>query len=117
MEEDRTLSVINNYEANLKMQQKEQLRRNILEAASKNPDQYAEATKLSRMNNVPPAIVASDIDTYRNNAKLDDMTADEIISKHGILAQWLENPDNAALVHDDIGALTTVFDGVENVVS
>ena len=115
MEEDRTLSVINNYEANLKMQQKEQLRRNILEAASKNPDQYAEATKLSRMNNVPPAIVASDIDTYRNNAKLDDMTADEIISKHGILAQWLENPDNAALVHDDIGALTTVFDGVENV--
>lgn len=115
MDEDRTLSAINNYEANLKKQQAEQLRRNIIAASQRNPDQYAEAVQLSRMNNVPPAIVASDIDTYRNNSKLDDAIARKIVTQYKTFDEWLQNPDNAALVHDDIGALTTVFDGVENV--
>lgn len=115
MDEDRTLSAINNYEANLKKQQAEQLRRNIIAASQRNPDQYAEAVQLSRMNNVPPAIIASDIDTYRNNSKLDDATARKIVTQYKTFDEWLQNPDNAALAHDDIGALTTVFDGVENV--
>jgi len=87
-----------------------ELRQNILVAAQTNPEQYAEATRLGRTVQVPPEFVADDIDTYRNDLKLDDQTAGKIVSLYPNYEAWLAEPDNAKLAHDDVYNLTTVMD-------
>lgn len=87
-----------------------ELRQNILMAAPTNPDSFAEATRLGRTAQVPPDFVADDMDTYRNDMKVDDKTAEKIVSLYPNYEAWLSQPDNAKLAHDDVYNLTSVMD-------
>lgn len=94
---------------------KQTIRQNLMATASVNPDNYAEATKIGRSQNVPPRFVAADFDKYKNATKITDEQLSNIIKYPQQMQEWLDNNDNLALVHDDIGALTWAFDRVRSV--
>jgi len=111
-ETDLTPEMVGDYIRAESSRRQESLRQSILVASQTNPDQYAEATRLGRTVNVPPEFVADDMDTYRNDMKLDDQTAGKIVSLYPGYEAWLAEPDNAKLAHDDVYTLTTVMDTI-----
>ncbi|MDX9690531.1 MAG: hypothetical protein RBT70_08765 [Alphaproteobacteria bacterium] len=108
--EELTPDMVGDFMQQASTERRESLRQSILAAANTNPDQYAEATKLGRAAGVPPAFVENELDTYRNTMKMDDMTADRIVSLFPDYAAWLQEDDNAKLAHDDVGALLGTLD-------
>lgn len=108
--EEITPDMVGDFMQQASADRRESLRQSVLAAANTNPDQYAEATKLGRAAGVPPAFVENEIDTYRNTMKLDDMTADRIVTLFPDYAAWLQEDDNAKLAHDDVGALLGTID-------
>lgn len=97
-------------ENSLMEKNKEGIRQSVLLAAQTDADRYAEATRIGKSVNVPPEFVESDLDRYRNDQKLDDATAGKIVSSYPDLQRYLNDPDNAKLMHDDIPAIVSVLD-------
>lgn len=68
-----------------------------------NPDEYARALRLARKVGVSPAIVNPQVEQAVNSS---DATA--AVSQSPNVAAWFSHPDNAAVAHDDTGALSTL---------
>ena len=84
-------------------------RRQILTASlesakTANPDTRARAVELAKVANLPVDLVEDNLDEVaRNYRKVYD--PDDLRKSHPALADWLSNPDRAAISNDDMDSL------------
>lgn len=76
------------------------------------PDEEAEFRRLSTAAGLPLDTVRSQPDAVRNQVKLDSMNFDGMASTSPATTKFLGNPDNAAIAHDEPGALTAIEKGM-----
>jgi hypothetical protein len=70
-------------------------------ATTTTPDRAAESRRLSQLLGVPQAAVDRDFDAYSRDATLEKPYG-AIQQQTPHVAKWLEDPQNAALAHDDL---------------
>lgn len=70
------------------------------------PPVVAQSRQIGRALDTPAPIVEGEIDTYTQRAM--DASRSQAINDHPWLADWMSNPDNAALGRDDTPALSAV---------
>jgi hypothetical protein len=85
--------------ANVLDNQRTQLRTSLYGALDANPDEAAKAKALSAKSGVPVDIVQRNYAQVNRNVQLNEF--DETIKKSPVLGQWLSNPNNAKISHDD----------------
>lgn len=79
------------------------------QAVQQNPDQAAEAQKLSQQTGIPAQHIAADPKPFQDEAKAGQADVDTVASP--VTRQFLSDPNNAAVAHDDVSTLT----GIEQV--
>lgn len=82
------------------------LRASLRVASQQSPDAAATATAVARQTGIPEDIAARNPAEARGVAVAQQ--ADQLADKHPELSQWLSNPRNAAVAHDDLPTLTTI---------
>ena len=82
------------------------LRAHILRAQKHSPDQYAEIVKLSGKTGLPKSVIGNNIDDVRSKSELSDFDYQQIATKNPRLAEWMMQPDNAALSRDNMEAMS-----------
>ena len=81
-------------------------------ASSKQPDRQAEVMRLSKEMMLPPSVVDRQFDKVKVDRQRTQIDYGKFIDENPALSQWLSNPDNAGVAHDDVDAMK----GVENTV-
>jgi len=89
-----------------------ELRQSVLLARPTNPDTYAEATKIGRITDTPPAFVEADMGQYQDDLAIPDDLSNQIVTDFPDLANWMIEEDNIRLTHDDVPMLTSAVDKV-----
>lgn len=79
--------------------QRTQLRTSLYGALDSNPDEAARAKNLSNKSGVPVDIVQRNYAQVNRNVQLNEF--DETLKRSPLLGQWLSNPNNAKISHDD----------------
>jgi hypothetical protein len=92
--------------ANVLDNQRTQLRTSLYGALDANPDEAAKAKALSAKSGVPVDIVQRNYAQVNRNVQLNEF--DETIKKSPVLGQWLSNPNNAKISHDDSNNLAGI---------
>jgi hypothetical protein len=92
--------------ANVVDTQRTQLRTSLYGALDSNPDEAAKAKALSNKSGVPVDIVQRNYAQVNRNVQLNEF--DETIKKSPVLGQWLSNPNNAKISHDDSANLAGI---------
>jgi len=92
--------------ANVVDTQRTQLRTSLYGALDSNPDEAAKAKALSNKSGVPVDIVQRNYAQVNRNVQLNEF--DETIKKSPVLGQWLANPNNAKISHDDSANLAGI---------
>jgi hypothetical protein len=92
--------------ANVIDAQRTQLRTSLYGALDSNPDEAAKAKTLSAKSGVPVDIVQRNFAQVNRNVQLNEF--DETIQKSPLLGQWLSNPNNAKISHDDSSNLAGI---------
>jgi len=80
----------------------------------KDPDRMAKVMELSRQVNLPPDVVERNFDMVSRKQKLASNDYDSLVAKTPALAQWLAEPNNAAVAHDDVEGLTKIEQAVQD---
>lgn len=88
------------------------LRESIYTAKDANPDLTARALPIAGKLNLPASEVERDIDGYEKQAAFESNDYLRIVNDYPSLSRFLRDTENAKLAHDDIGALTSIFDVV-----
>lgn len=86
------------------------IQRTVVSAMDTNPDAAARASALAKKTNLPAQAVEQDLEFYEKDQKYGADYFSALNKKHPDLAAFLADPENAKLVHDDVSALTSVFD-------
>lgn len=110
----------NEYDAllvNDKSQQRDVLNQSMAVATQVDPDKRAKSIQLSQQMNLPPEFVEKNYDELSKNFKVQSLPYERIISEAPGTAKFMENPDNAAIAHDDIDNLTQIERGIKIVTS
>lgn len=84
--------------------QSSQLDASLIAAKGTNPDDYAKSVKLGRETGIPYNVVQLNRPAIEGQAQTE--RAKKAIKYDSIAAQWLSNPDNAKLAHDDVENLS-----------
>lgn len=92
-------------------QQATTVERNVQASIDKNPDEYAEVLRYSKQLGAPPDAIQSQLQQVRNSEKPKENDYHALAANTPGLARFLTNPDNAAIAHDDIPALSRVERG------
>lgn len=80
------------------------LRKSLLDTATSNPEQAAEARRLSLKFGAPPELIERNLDEYRRRERVD--VAPALQRQSPALSSWLqEHPSNAAIAKDDMEQL------------
>lgn len=87
------------------------LRTSLYGAVKQNPDEVARATQLARQTGLPTPIVQRNLQTVQQRATLD--RAEQMRIDTPALARQMENPDFAAIAHDD-GTLSRIETVLKN---
>jgi hypothetical protein len=87
------------------------LRQSLYGATKQNPDEFARARSLSRETGLPASLVARNLQTVQQRATLD--RAEQMRIDTPALARQMENPDFAAIAHDD-GTLSRIETVLKN---
>ncbi|MFT4197502.1 MAG: hypothetical protein QM601_06260 [Pseudoxanthomonas sp.] len=89
---------------NAKSEDQQRLAGATLMAQQTTPDQQAEVIDLSQRSGIPPAVVATDPDTVRQDVQRQQV--DTLAQQSPAVAQWLTaKPEHLALASDDLGTL------------
>lgn len=88
------------------------LRESIYTAKDANPDLTARALPIAGKLNLPASEVERDVDGYEKQAAFESNDYLRIVNDYPSLSRFLRDTENAKLAHDDIGALTSIFDVV-----
>jgi hypothetical protein len=79
------------------------LRQSVLGAVQSNPDQYAQAKRLSQATGVPAPVVERNLPDIQKRAQLNEY--DALLDTSPKLANRMQDPDFAKLAHDDTKSL------------
>ena len=88
------------------------LRGSLLSGQSQNPDQVAEAVKLSRTTGAPYEAIQPNLQEVAQGQRLDDY--ERMIQGHKTTQRFLTTPQNAAMANDDVGTLTAIERGIRD---
>lgn len=88
----------------LQASEKTVLRGSLLSGQSANPDQTAEAVKLSRKTGAPYEAIQANLPEVQQGARLDDY--EKMLAGAPATRKFLTAPQNAAMANDDVGNLT-----------
>ncbi len=69
------------------------------------PDRHAKAVQLGNEYEVDPNYVSEHLDAFESQSRRDRIDTDEIRRRAPRLAEWMREPDNAAVSHDEIAEL------------
>ena len=86
--------------------QRTQLRTSLYQSLDANPDEVARAKNLSGKSGVPLEIVQRNYAQVNRNVQLNEF--DQVLQKSPLLGQWLSNPNNAKISHDDSSNLAGI---------
>lgn len=75
-----------------------------LEAVKQSPAQAAENKSIATKTGLPLATVAADPARAKAKMKFDAIPIDEIMERHSTLGWWMSDPNNAAIVQEDVPA-------------
>lgn len=89
-----------------------QLRGSLLSGQSANPDQTAEAVKLSRKTGSPYEAIQANLPEVQQGARLDDY--EKMLAGAPATRKFLTAPQNAAMANDDVGGLTAVEQAIRD---
>lgn len=85
-----------------------QLRRSVSLAADRTPDRHAEVLRLSERTGLAPELVERNFDKVRGRAIAADPSYAKMLRETPAVAEYLSNPDNAAVSKDDHEQLGTI---------
>lgn len=74
----------------------------VSQATDTPPDRAADIQKLSIATGIPGDIVGRNYDAIKKNAAMAAIPAQPMLKDTPALAQWVQNPANAAVAHDDL---------------
>ena len=95
--------------------QRTQAKASLYNALLQNPDMAARAQKLGRQVGLPSDVVERNMPEVERNVALGDM--DRLLANSPTVAQWVADPKNAAVSHDDLGAMGAIESALRYVVS
>lgn len=95
--------------------QRSQAKASLYNALLQNPDMAARAQKLGRQTGLPADVVERNLPEVERNVFLSDF--DRILQNSPTVAQWVADPKNAAVSHDDVGVLGSIESAVRYAVS
>ena len=81
------------------------LRGSMVQTAGTNPDAAAEAHAIARRTGVPMQAVEQNLDAFRRRDHVESKPYQQIAEQTPHLAGWLEEPQHAAVAHDDLDKL------------
>jgi len=79
--------------------QRVQLRTSLYQSLNTNPDEAARARNLSNKSGIPVDVVQRNYAQVNRNVQLNEF--DRVLDRSPLLGQWLSNPNNAKVSHDD----------------
>lgn len=88
------------------------IKNNLYNAAAQSPDAAAANQSLARAANVPVETVAANPTPIKQQLAAQNTDATALIQTAPATAQFLANPNNAAIAHDDIPNLTAIEQGL-----
>lgn len=91
------------------------LRPTLLAASNENPDSYAESVNIAMREKLPPAVVHSRKGEFKKNIDFSDQVLSDLRDSSAGLYDWLQEPDNARIAHDDVGFLQNFSKSVMDV--
>jgi hypothetical protein len=77
----------------------------LAEAADKNPDQHAKVLKLAGETQMTPELVEENFNEIQARLNAQKVNPRKLSQEAPSLTEWLEDPNNAAIAHDDIDTL------------
>lgn len=86
------------------------LRLSIQQGMKQDPEAAARAQRIARERGIPSDTVARNLPKLQAEIDAESIDYSGIIANNESLADFLSNPENAAIAHDDIGALAKVSD-------
>jgi len=86
--------------------QAQQLRQSMGYGLDHNPDQRARTQVAASANGVNPAMVEGQESAFEKAAKLNSFDFDGFIKNTPVTADWMSQPENAAVAHDDLYNMT-----------
>ena len=104
---------LNEYDDLISQQDKikeDALRSSMLGAVSKNRAEQPKIFDLSKKSNLPVGVVERNIQQVQQKVDYEANEYDGMLEKYPALAEYLGDPNRAALVYDDVSALTHVSD-------
>lgn len=95
--------------------QRTQAKSSLYNALMQNPDMAARAQKLGRQTGLPSDVVERNMPEVERNVVLGDM--DRLLANSPTVAQWVADPKNAAVSHDDLGTMGAIESALRYVAS
>jgi len=86
--------------------QRVQLRTSLYQSLNTNPDEAARARNLSNKSGIPVDVVQRNFAQVNRNVQLNEF--DRVLDRSPLLGQWLSNPNNAKVSHDDTPNLSGI---------
>lgn len=83
-------------------------------ASSSDPDRAAKARAMAERLKMPVGLVERNYDDFTRREKTEFARYDELLQSNPKLAEYLKDPENAKLVHDDIAGLKKADDAVQD---
>lgn len=80
-----------------------------------NPDEYAELLKLSARTGIAPPLAKDFKPQLTKRDRISSMSIDDMVRTNPKTSQFLADPENASVAHDDVGVLKTIEDTVRAV--
>lgn len=90
------------------------LKQSMFVASTRNPDNFAQARQLAAQANLPPDVVQRKMPDVQKALTQTQTDYDGIVQNTPKLGEWLQNPDNASVAHDDIPALSKIESNVQD---
>ena len=100
--------------------QQRQIRQNLAVTSSDNPDETGESQRLAQRFGVSPQLVQNNLMDFRRQANVEDALVHVATGSSPVLRQQLQNPNFAAIAHDQIDNLSLtekLFNGIDTAAS
>jgi len=105
MPEDFNADYFSGLAANANDQKSQEARRSVIAASDSNPDLAARASDVSKELSVPQRAVEKDLSFYEREKNFNADYFSEIGKKYPSMLDFVSDPDNASIVHDDLSYL------------
>lgn len=98
----------------MKQETLSRLKVSINAASSMNPDQRADIMKIAKDRKIPVGVVERGYDHFAKEKKAQAVDVNRIVDEAPGLAEWLANPNNAAIAQDDLEAINDLRETVKD---